>query len=63
MNGNGNKKARMAFGIIMVILYFAISILFFCNFFMINTTISIVIGVLLVLCGIWRGYIYLSGKN
>lgn len=64
-NGNGTPKgARLIFGIFMVIVYIGVGILFFTNVFAIdNETISYVIGGLLCLYGLWRGYRLYKGMN
>lgn len=50
------RGARLAFGIIMILVYIAVGILFILNIFNIdNQTISIVIGALLCAYGVWRG--------
>jgi len=64
MKGYGNdngplvpKGARLAFGIMMVIVYLGVGLLFICNVFnIINYTLSCIIGTLLIIYGIFRGY-------
>lgn len=63
MNGyeNGNngapKGARIAFGILMILIYVGVGLLFIFNVFdIINITVSIIIGAILILYGIFRAY-------
>ena len=54
---------RPVFGIFMVIIYLAVGLLFIFDVFNIdNKTISIVVGGLLCVYGIWRGYRLWAGK-
>ena len=54
---------RLVFGIFMVIIYLAVGLLFIFDVFNIdNKTISIVVGGLLCVYGIWRGYRLWAGK-
>lgn len=60
MNGNeGNgapKGARLAFGILMILVYLGVGLLFIFNVFSIDSTaLSCVIGGLLCAYGVWRG--------
>lgn len=57
-NGNGQPKgARLAFGIIMILVYLGVGLLFIFNVFdIINYTVSCIIGAILILYGIFRGY-------
>lgn len=58
------KGMRIAFGIFMVIFYFAVGLLFIFDVFNIdNQTISIIVGAVLCLYGIWRGYRLYRGTN
>lgn len=51
------KGARLAFGIIMIIVYIGVGLLFIFNVFsVIDATVGYVIGGLLILYGIFRGY-------
>ena len=62
--GNVPKGGRLVFGIIMVIVYVAVGVLFILDVFNIdNTAISIFCGVLLCLYGVWRGYRLYKGMN
>ena len=70
MNGNGNnrpeapKGARLAFGIIMIIVYLGMGLLFIFNVFdIINPVVSYVIGGLLIIYGIFRGVRLYKGVN
>ncbi len=70
MKGNGTnrpeapKGARLAFGILMIIIYVGMGFLFIFNVFdIINPVISYVIGGLLIAYGIWRGYRLYVGSN
>ncbi len=50
------KGARLAFGIIMILVYLGVGLLFIFNVFSIDSqALSIVIGALLCVYGIWRG--------
>jgi len=49
------KVARLAFGILMVLVYLGVGLLFIFNFFGVTPAISYVIGGLLCAYGIWRG--------
>ena len=56
--------ARLGFGIIMIIVYVGVGLLFIFNVFdIINLTVSIIIGVLLIIYGIWRAYRLYKGMN
>lgn len=51
------KGARIGFGIFMVLIYIGVGLLFIFNVFDIwNRTIGYIVGGLLCLYGIWRGY-------
>lgn len=71
MNGYDNdgrpstpKGARLAFGIFMILIYVGVGLLFIFNVFdIINTTVSYVLGGLLIVYGIWRGYRLYKGVN
>ena len=57
------KGMRLVFGIFMVIIYLAVGLLFIFDVFNIdNKTISIVVGGLLCVYCIWRGYRLWAGK-
>lgn len=49
------KGARIAFGIFMILFYLGVGVLFILNVFNIDMAISIVIGSLLCVYGVWRG--------
>ncbi len=54
---NSPKGMRLAFGIFMILVYVGVGVLFICNVFdIVNHTLSIVIGALLCVYGVWRGY-------
>ncbi len=60
------KGARVAFGILMVCVYIGVGLMFIFNIFssiIDNTTLSYVIGGLLCLYGVWRGYRLYRGWN
>ncbi|MDE6027427.1 MAG: hypothetical protein K2G23_05110 [Muribaculaceae bacterium] len=70
MNGNGNnrpeapKGARLAFGIIMIIVYLGVGLLFIFKMFdIINPVVSYVVGGLLIFYGIFRGVRLYKGVN
>lgn len=50
------KGFRLGFGIFMVLFYVAIGIVFIMNLFRITEGISIAVGCILIVYGIWRGY-------
>ena len=64
-DNNGMPKGmRLVFGIFMVLVYIAVGVLFLCNVFdIINYGVSITIGVLLCLYGIYRGYRMYKGQT
>ncbi len=55
INSATPKGFRLGFGIFMVLFYVAIGIVFLLNLFMITPGISIAIGCILIVYGIWRG--------
>lgn len=58
------KGARLAFGILMIIVYLGMGLLFIFNVFdIINPVVSYVIGGLLIIYGIFRGYRLFVGSN
>ncbi|MBD5329243.1 MAG: hypothetical protein HDS03_05085 [Bacteroides sp.] len=70
MNGYNNnrpeapKGARLAFGIIMILVYLAVGLLFIFNVFdIINPVVSYVVGGLLIVYGIFRGIRLYKGIN
>lgn len=61
---NQPKGMRLAFGIFMVLVYVAVGILFIVDVFNIdNPTVSIIIGALLCVYGVFRGYRLYVGSN
>ena len=70
MNGRDNenrktpKGAALAFGILMILVYLGMGLLFILNVFdVINPVVSYIIGGLLILYGIFRGYRLYKGIN
>ncbi|MDE7180624.1 MAG: hypothetical protein K2N88_05450 [Muribaculaceae bacterium] len=62
--GNTPKGARLAFGILMVIVYIGVGLLFIFDIFSIdNAAVTYVVGGLLCLYGVWRGYRLYKGMN
>ncbi len=58
------KGARLAFGILMILVYLGVGLLFIFNVFdIVNTTVSYVIGGILIAYGIFRGYRLYKGIN
>lgn len=58
------RGARVAFGIIMILVYIGVGLLFILNFFdTIDKTISIMIGALLCIYGLWRAVRLYKGWN
>lgn len=58
------KGARMAFGIIMVLVYVGVGLLFIFNVFdIISYTVSCIIGAFLIVYGIFRAYRLYKGIN
>lgn len=63
-NGQMPKGGRLVFGIFMVIVYLAMGLLFIFDVLMIgNTTITTIVGAVLIIYGIWRGYRLYKGMN
>lgn len=61
---NGSKGARLAFGILMVLVYLCVGLLFIFDVFNIdNQVVNYVVGGLLCLYGIWRGIRLYKGWN
>lgn len=58
------RGLRLAFGIFMILIYLAVGLLFILNVFdIIDHTISIIIGAILIAYGIWRGVrLYIGSK-
>ena len=65
VNGSDTPKgARLAFGIIMVLVYLGVGLLFILDVFNIdNDAISIICGSVLMAYGVWRGYRLYKGIN
>lgn len=54
---NAGKGGRILFGIFMVLVYLAVGLLFIFDIFQIgNQTIGYIVGGILIVYGIWRGY-------
>lgn len=62
---NGTPKgARLIFGIFMVLVYVGVGLLFIFDVFNIdNRVISYIVGGLLCVYGVWRGYRLYIGSN
>ncbi len=64
MDNNTPKGMRLVFGIFMVIVYIAVGVLFITDVFNIdNTAISMTVGIILCVYGVWRGYRLYIGSN
>lgn len=70
MKGNGNNGSgmptggRLAFGILMILVYLGMGLLFIFNVFSIDSAaLSYVIGGLLCAYGVWRGIRLFKGWN
>lgn len=70
MNGNDNngnptpKGMRLWFGIFMILVYLGVGLMFILDIFQIdNAVVSYVVGGILILYGIWRGYRLYVGSN
>ena len=62
--GNIPKGGRLVFGIFMVIVYVAVGMLFICDVLNIgNSVVSTIVGCLLCVYGVWRGYRLYKGFN
>lgn len=58
------KGARLAFGVMMIVIYVGMGTIFILNMFDIASyTVSCIIGVILVLYGIFRAYRLYKGMN
>lgn len=63
-SNNAPKGMRVIFGIFMILVYVGVGVLFLCNVFdIINQGVSIAIGVILCLYGIYRGYRLYKGQT
>lgn len=61
---NTPKGGRLAFGILMILVYVGMGLLFIFNVFdIINPVVSYVVGGLLIAYGIFRGYRLYVGSN
>lgn len=60
----GARRSGIVFGIIMVLVYLAVGILFLCNFFNFGVEwINITVGIILIVYGVWRGFRLYKGWN
>lgn len=58
------KGARLGFGIFMILVYLGVGLMFVLDIFNIdNAAISITVGVLLMVYGVWRGIRLFKGWN
>ena len=58
------KGMRLIIGIFMVIVYLLVGLLFILDVFNIdNTAVSMTVGIILCLYGVWRGYRLYVGSN
>ncbi|MDE6271542.1 MAG: hypothetical protein K2M31_00865 [Muribaculaceae bacterium] len=63
-SNNQPKGMRLAFGIFMIIVYVAVGALFIADVFNIdNSAISMTVGIILCVYGVWRGYRLYRGMN
>lgn len=63
-NNNMPKGARLGFGIFMILVYLGVGILFIVDIFRIdNLAVSLTVGILLIIYGIWRGIRLFKGWN
>lgn len=64
-NSNLPKSARVIFGIFMILVYVGMGALFLLGFFkqILPETIGNIVGVILALYGVWRGYRLYKGMN
>ena len=53
---NGTKLLRAMFGIIMIIIYFGMGYLMLANFFEVPRYVSLTLGIVFIVYGIFRGY-------
>lgn len=59
-----SKAMRLIFGIFMVIVYIAVGVLFITDVFNIdNQGISLTVGIILCVYGVWRGIRLYLGRN
>lgn len=60
----GARHSGIVFGIIMVLVYLAVGVLFLCNFFNFGVEwINITVGIILIVYGVWRGIRLYKGWN
>lgn len=58
------KGVRIVFGIMMVLIYLGVGTLFLSDVFqLLNQTVSITVGIILIVYGFWRGYRLYKGEN
>ncbi len=58
------RGMRILFGVFMVVVYLIVGVLFILDIFNIdNQTISIIVGSVLIVYGIWRGYRLYVGRQ
>lgn len=57
------RSVAIAFGVFMIIVYIGVGVLFLIDFFNITTWVNIVLGVLFILYGIFRGYRMFAGVD
>lgn len=57
------RPVAIAFGIFMIIVYVGVGVLFLINFFNITHWVNIVLGVLFILYGVFRGYRMFAGVD
>ncbi len=61
---NMPKGARLGFGIFMILIYLGVGILFVLDIFNIdNQAISLTVGIILMIYGVWRGIRLYKGWN
>lgn len=58
------KGLRFWFGLFMVFVYVGVGYLFIKNFFLLeNQTIATIVGIILIIYGLWRGFRMYKGMN
>lgn len=60
------RPVAVAFGIFMIIVYVGVGVLLLCNFFGWDSSfawVRIVVGILLIIYGVFRGYRQFSGSD
>lgn len=64
-NNHLPKSARIIFGIFMILVYVGMGALFLLGFFkqILPETIGNIVGVILCVYGVWRGYRLYKGMN